>query len=120
MTFGAGAAWENPNIPRARGLRVAGAETAVLPWHATQLSLIAMKTARRLPRAVQPCAVAAAPAAAGFAPRTIALAVAAVFGWGAALAQPQGAQAIHGAATLSPQGRHLVVTTQNGAGTNAS
>ena len=64
--------------------------------------------------------VAASPAVAGFQPLVLAVAVAACFGSTAALAQPTGAQAIHGAASLSQQGNRLVVTTQNGAGSNHS
>jgi filamentous hemagglutinin family protein len=64
---------------------------------------------------------AASPAVAGFAPATLTLAVAAAFlGSPAAQAQPSGAQAIHGQASLSQQGSNLRVTTQNGAGTNHS
>lgn len=64
--------------------------------------------------------VAASPAAAGYRPAGIALAVAAVFIELPALAQPSGAQAIHGSASLNQQGNKLTVTTQNGAGTNHS
>lgn len=64
--------------------------------------------------------VAASPAAAGYRPAGLALAVAAAFIELPALAQPTGAQAIHGSATLSQQGNKLTVTTQNGAGTSHS
>ncbi|WBY00162.1 filamentous hemagglutinin N-terminal domain-containing protein [Ramlibacter tataouinensis] len=53
-------------------------------------------------------------------PALLALALAAGFAAAAVQAQPSGAQAIHGAATLSQQGNQLVVTTQNGAGTSHS
>lgn len=62
---------------------------------------------------------APSPAVAGFRPLAMALAVAGAFA-GAAQAQPTGAQAIHGKATLLQQGNTLVVTTQNGAGTGHS
>ena len=65
--------------------------------------------------------VASAPAVAGHQPLALALALAACFATlPAALAQPAGAQAIHGSATLSQNGSRLTVTTQNGAGTNHS
>lgn len=57
------------------------------------------------------------PAVAGHRRLLLALALAAGFGGGPAHAQPSGAQARHGSATLSQQGSRLVVTTQNGAGT---
>ena len=58
---------------------------------------------------------------AGFRPAAAVLAVAAAFlSSPIALAQPSGAQAIHGQASLSQQGSNLLVTTQNGAGTNHS
>lgn len=63
---------------------------------------------------------AGSPAVAGFQPLGLAIALAACFGGSAALAQPSGAQAIHGAATLSPSGSRLTVTTQNGPGTSHS
>jgi len=64
---------------------------------------------------------AACPAVAGFRPAGAALAVAAAFlSSPMALAQASGAQAIHGHASLSQQGANLLVTTQNGAGTNHS
>ena len=63
----------------------------------------------------------ACPAVAGFRPAGAVLAVAAAFlSSPVALAQPSGAQAIHGQASLSQQGSKLLVTTQNGAGTNHS
>ncbi len=54
--------------------------------------------------------------------RPLLLAVALANGFAAlpAGAQPAGAQAIHGSATLSQQGANLLVTTQNGAGTRHS
>lgn len=61
--------------------------------------------------------VAASPAVAGHRPIALALALAACFAAAPARAQPAGAQAIHGAATLSRSGANLTVTTQNGAGT---
>jgi filamentous hemagglutinin family protein len=66
--------------------------------------------------------VAASPAAAGFRPAVGVLAVAAAFSLHApaVFAQPAGAQAIHGTATLNRNGNNLVVTTTNGAGTNHS
>ncbi|NPC55005.1 two-partner secretion domain-containing protein, partial [Caenimonas soli] len=69
-----------------------------------------------------PPALAASPAAAGFRPASAAIAIAAVFVGSPelALAQPSGAQAIHGQASLSRQGANLLVTTQNGAGTSHS
>jgi len=64
---------------------------------------------------------AACPAVAGFRPAGAALAVAAAFlGSPVVQAQPSGAQAIHGQASLSQQGANLLVTTQNGAGTSHS
>ncbi|WP_374666190.1 beta strand repeat-containing protein [Ramlibacter sp.] len=65
---------------------------------------------------------APSPAAAGFRPAGAALAVAAAFsGWlPQAWAQPAGAQAIHGTASLQRSGANLLVTTGNGAGTNHS
>ncbi len=64
---------------------------------------------------------AASPAIAGFVPAALTLAVATAFlGASEARAQPSGHQAIHGTATLNPQGSHLVVTTQNGPGTQHS
>ncbi|HYF41045.1 MAG TPA: hypothetical protein VEA35_01235, partial [Ramlibacter sp.] len=63
-----------------------------------------------------PARYASSPAVAGFQPAGAALAVAAAFSAVPVLAQPSGAHAIHGAATLSQQGNRLVVTTQNGAG----
>ena len=66
-------------------------------------------------------AAAACPCVAGYKPQSIALALAACFGLDpAAFAQPVGAQAIHGTATLSPNGSRLTVTTQNGPGTSHS
>jgi filamentous hemagglutinin family protein len=64
----------------------------------------------------------ASPVAAGFRPATAALAIATVF---AAVpdqvaAQAVGAQVIHGGASLAQQGSSLVITTQNGAGSNHS
>jgi filamentous hemagglutinin family protein len=64
--------------------------------------------------------VAASPAVAGHRPLALALALAACFAAAPLRAQPVGAQAIHGAATLSRSGANLTVTTQNGAGTNHS
>ncbi|RYF42450.1 MAG: filamentous hemagglutinin N-terminal domain-containing protein, partial [Comamonadaceae bacterium] len=61
-----------------------------------------------------------APAVAGYRPLLITAAVACCFGTPAVLAQPSGAQAIHGSANLSQQGNKLVVTTGNGAGSNHS
>ncbi|MEO7641691.1 MAG: filamentous hemagglutinin N-terminal domain-containing protein, partial [Ramlibacter sp.] len=61
-----------------------------------------------------------APAVAGYQPLLIAAAVACCFGAPGAQAQPAGAQAIHGSASLSQQGNKLVVTTANGAGSNHS
>ncbi len=60
--------------------------------------------------------------AAGFRPAGVALAVAAAFMsvGNCAFGQPAGAQAIHGQASLVQQGNSLVVTTQNGPGTNHS
>ncbi|MEO5669701.1 MAG: hypothetical protein ABIR26_03315, partial [Ramlibacter sp.] len=58
------------------------------------------------------------PAVAGFRPAGAALAVAAAFSTFSAYGQPAGAQAIFGAASLTQQGSNLLVTTQNGAGTN--
>lgn len=54
--------------------------------------------------------------------RPLLLAVALANGFSAlpAVAQPTGAQAIHGTATLTRQGANLLVTTQNGAGTRHS
>ena len=64
---------------------------------------------------------AASPAVAGHQPLAIALALAACFAAvGPARAQPSGAQAVVGSATLSQDGSRLTVTTQNGAGTNHS
>ncbi len=60
---------------------------------------------------------AASPAVAGHRPLALALALAACFAAAPLRAQPTGAQAIHGAATLSRNGANLTVTTQNGAGT---
>ena len=62
------------------------------------------------------------PAAAGFRPAGVALAIAAAF---MALADPAsgqatGAQVIHGRASLQQQGNTLLITTQNGAGTRHS
>ena len=66
-------------------------------------------------------AIAASPAVAGHRPLSIALALAACFAAGApAHAQPIGAQAVVGSATLTQNGSRLTVTTQNGAGTNHS
>jgi filamentous hemagglutinin family protein len=62
---------------------------------------------------------APAPAAAGHRPLLLAIALASGFP-ATAWAQPTGAQAIHGGATLGRQGANLVVTTQNGAGTRHS
>lgn len=57
-----------------------------------------------------------------FRARPLLLAMALANGFAAlpAAAQPTGAHAIHGTATLSGQGANLVVTTQNGAGTRHS
>jgi hypothetical protein len=62
--------------------------------------------------------VSAPPAVAGFRPAAAAVAVAAAFSFqpGSLFAQPAGAQAIHGSATLQRNGANLLVTTQNGAG----
>src|SRR4051812_15362347 len=61
------------------------------------------------------------PAVAGHRPLLLAVAVAACFCAPVTLrAQPAGAQAIHGAAALTQQGNKLVVTTNNGAGSNHS
>ncbi|NPC59373.1 two-partner secretion domain-containing protein, partial [Caenimonas soli] len=60
------------------------------------------------------------PAVAGFRPAGAALAIAAAFLASPVVAQPSGAQAIHGQASLSRQGANLLVTTQNGAGTSHS
>ena len=64
--------------------------------------------------------VSAGPAVAGHRPLSLIVAVAACFGGQPALAQPSGAQAIHGSASLAQQGNRLVVTTGNGVGTNHS
>jgi len=74
------------------------------------------------PHTKVPPALAASPAAAGFRPAGAAIAIAAAFVGSpqVALAQPSGAQAIHGQASLSQQGANLLVTTQNGAGTSHS
>ncbi|RYY48513.1 MAG: filamentous hemagglutinin N-terminal domain-containing protein, partial [Comamonadaceae bacterium] len=61
-------------------------------------------------------ASAPAPAAAGHRPLLLAVALAAGFSGVPALAQPSGAQAVVGSATLSQQGNRLLVTTTNGAG----
>lgn len=64
---------------------------------------------------------AATPAVAGHQPLAIALALAACFAaCGPVRAQPSGAQAVVGSATLSQSGSRLTVTTRNGAGTNHS
>lgn len=60
------------------------------------------------------------PTAAGHRPLVLALAMATGFAGAAANAQPTGAQAIHGSATLSQQGSTLLVTTRNGVGTSHS
>jgi filamentous hemagglutinin family protein len=60
-------------------------------------------------------AAAPAPAAAGHRPLLLAVALAAGFTALPVRAQPSGAQAVVGGATLSQQGSTLVVTTQNGA-----
>jgi filamentous hemagglutinin family protein len=73
--------------------------------------------------AVQPARhVASTPAVAGFRPAGAAMAIAAAFGMQPVLvqAQPTGAQAIHGTATLATSGNRLTVTTTNGAHTNHS
>src|SRR6185369_16317678 len=64
----------------------------------------------------------ASPVAAGFRPATAALAIATAFVAvpQPSAAQPVGAQVIHGQASLVQQGTSLVITTQNGAGTNHS
>jgi len=74
------------------------------------------------PHTKVPPALAASPAAAGFRPAGAAIAIAAAFVGSpqVAWAQPSGAQAIHGQASLSQQGANLLVTTQNGAGTSHS
>ena len=71
-------------------------------------------TARRGP--------APSPAVAGFRPAGAAVAVATVFAAssGSLLAQPSGAQVVHGQASFAQQGANLVVTTQNGVGTRHS
>ncbi|RYY95119.1 MAG: filamentous hemagglutinin N-terminal domain-containing protein, partial [Comamonadaceae bacterium] len=63
--------------------------------------------------------LAAAAAVAGFRPRLAAVAVAAAFSVQPqlALAQPRGAQVIHGGATVTYSGSNAVVQTTNGAGT---
>ena len=65
---------------------------------------------------------ARSPVAAGFRPAGVALAIAAAFVSMAdpAAGQATGAQAIHGQANLLQQGNSLIITTQNGAGTNHS
>ena len=67
-------------------------------------------------------APASSPAVAGFRPASAAWAVAAAFSLHAplVLAQPSGAQAIHGSASLVRSGANLVVNTQNGVGSNHS
>jgi len=61
------------------------------------------------------------PLAAGFRPASVALALAAAFvPYGDVLAQPAGAQVIHGQASLQQQGNSLLVTTQNGPGSRHS
>jgi len=61
------------------------------------------------------------PLAAGFRPAGVALALAAAFvPYGDVLAQPAGAQVIHGQASLQQQGNSLLVTTQNGPGSRHS
>ncbi|MCY7317213.1 MAG: filamentous hemagglutinin N-terminal domain-containing protein, partial [Ramlibacter sp.] len=70
---------------------------------------------QRAPRRI----AAAAPAFAGHRPLAIAMAVAACFSVDAS-AQPAGAQAVHGSATLIQNGSRLTVTTQNGAGSSHS
>jgi filamentous hemagglutinin family protein len=73
-----------------------------------------------LPTAIRRAA-AATPAVAGHQPLAIALALAACFAVGSpARAQPSGAQAVVGSATLSQNGSRLTVTTTNGAGTRHS
>ncbi|MBX3654006.1 MAG: filamentous hemagglutinin N-terminal domain-containing protein [Ramlibacter sp.] len=65
--------------------------------------------------------VAASPAVDGHRPLNLVLALAACFAVSLpAGAQPTGAQAIHGSATLSQNGSVLTVTTQNGAGSSHS
>ncbi|MCY7319987.1 MAG: filamentous hemagglutinin N-terminal domain-containing protein, partial [Ramlibacter sp.] len=65
--------------------------------------------------------VAATPAVAGHQPLAIAFAIAACFAAvSSARAQPSGAQAIHGSATVTQKGAQTTVTTQNGAGTRHS
>src|SRR5688572_15095254 len=63
---------------------------------------------------------AASPAAAGFRPAGAALAVAAAFAAGQALAQATGPQVIHGQAIVTRSGNSMVVTTANGVGTGHS
>jgi filamentous hemagglutinin family protein len=74
---------------------------------------------RQFPSRLRARVAAPAPAAAGHRPLLLAVALASGFS-ASAWAQPTGAQAIHGGATLSRQGANLVVTTQNGAGTRHS
>ncbi len=64
--------------------------------------------------------VAASLAVAGHRPLSLAIAMASCFASIPALAQPTGALAVHGSASLSQQGNRLVVTTANGAGTGHS
>lgn len=61
-----------------------------------------------------------APVVAGHRPLALALALAGAFAALPAAAQPSGAQAIHGGATLTQLGNTLLVTTTNGAGTQHS
>jgi filamentous hemagglutinin family protein len=72
---------------------------------------------RHIPSLLVSVRPANGPAVAGHRPLLLALAVAGCFGASSVQAQPSGAQAVHGTASLSQQGNTLVVTTQNGAGT---
>lgn len=63
---------------------------------------------------------AASPAVAGFRPVALAMTLASAFAPGVVLAQPSGAQAIHGQAALQQQGDKLTITTQNGANSSHS
>lgn len=73
----------------------------------------------RQPKQPPAWSVASAPAAAGHRPLLLAAALSGCFA-APVLAQPTGAQAVHGSAALMQQGNKLVVTTQNGAGTSHS
>ncbi|MFM9879775.1 MAG: filamentous hemagglutinin N-terminal domain-containing protein, partial [Burkholderiaceae bacterium] len=79
------------------------------------------QTPRRSP-AADAHAAAPSPAAAGHRIRPAALAVAAALSLTpfVAVAQPSGAQVIHGGAQIQQNGANLVVTTTNGAGTSHS